>query len=143
MITVDQLEVLIRSIPPYFLFGGLSLYIYAWIEKKPARGIYGEILFLLIGLTSFIVLMSGMIPSPQTEGLVAEHVEKVIKMLVLLGFNGLLSGMSMLIRLIRKAPWNPLVIIIFVLAIYIFFATTKLSKIKFELNSPEPVELAK
>jgi uncharacterized membrane protein len=140
MITVDQLEVLLRSIPPYFLFGGLSLYIYAWIEKKPERGIYAEILFLLIGLAAIVVLMSGMIPSPQTEGLVADHVERVTKMLILLGITGVLAAVSMVIRLIRKVPWSPLVLIIFALGIYIFFATTKLSKIKFELNRPAPVE---
>lgn len=140
MITVDQLEILLRSVPPYFLFGGLGLYIYAWIEKKPARGIWGEILFLLIGLAAVLVLMSGMIPSPQTEGLVADHVERVIKMLTLLGITGLLSAISMMVRFIRKTPWSPLVLVIFALAIYIFFATTKLSKIKFELNTPQAAE---
>lgn len=140
MMTVDQLEVLLRSVPPYFLFGGLGLYIYAWIEKKPARGIYGEIHFLLIGLAAIGVLLSGMIPSPQTEGLVADHVERVTKMLILLGITGILAAVSMGIRLIRKAPWSALVIIIFALGLYIFFATTKLSKIKFELNTPENIE---
>lgn len=143
MITVDQLEVLLRSIPQYFLFGGLGLYIYAWIEKKPERGIYGEILLVIIGFLSIIVMLSGMIPSPNTPGIVTEHVERVIKMLTLLATTGILSAISITVRLIRKKHWNPLVLAIFALAIYIFFTSTKLSKLKFELNDPVTIETVK
>ena len=143
MITVDQLEVLLRSIPPYFLFGGLGLYLYAWIEKKPERGIYGEILLVVIGILSIIVLLSDMIPSPLAEGIVTEHVERVIKMLTLLSITGILSAISITVRLVRKKHWNPLVMVIFALAIYLFFTSTKLSKLKFELNDPVTIETVK
>ncbi|MFA9393055.1 MAG: hypothetical protein ACERKD_24825 [Prolixibacteraceae bacterium] len=139
MITIDQLEVLLRSIPQYFLFGGLGLYIYAWIEKKPQRGIWGEVLFVLIGLCALIILISGMIPSPNAEGLVQDHVERVIKMLSFLTLIGLLSSISIIIRLLRKKHWVPLVLAIFALALYLFFNTTGLAKVKFELNNP-PIE---
>ena len=143
MITVDQLEILLRSIPPYFLFGGLGLYLYAWIEKKPQRGIYGEILFVIIGFAALMVFSSGMIPSPLAEGIVTEHVEMVIKMIVLLMITGLLALVSILIRILHKKHWNPLVLVIFALAIFIFFSSTKLSKVKFELNYPVEIETTK
>lgn len=143
MISVDQLEVLLRSLPQYFLFGGLSLILYAWIEKKPKRGIFGEILFVIIGLAAVIVMLSGMIPSPMAEGIVAEHIERVIKMLVLLSLVGALSVASILVRIIRKKHWNPLVLITFTIAFILFFSTTKLAKVKFELNTKEQIEQTK
>jgi hypothetical protein len=50
MITVDQLEVLLAqrsSIPA--LCGGLSFYIFAWVDKKPKRGLWGELFFIALG----------------------------------------------------------------------------------------------
>lgn len=141
MVTVDQLEILLRSIPQYFLFGGLALYIISWIDKKPQRGIWGEALFVLIGIAAFVVMLSGMIPSPKTQGIDAEHIELVIKMLFLLTFLGLLSIASILIRLIRKKHWTPILILIFMLSIWLFFSSTRISKIKFELN-PNTTELS-
>lgn len=137
MISINQLEVLLRSIPQYFLFGGLSLILYAWIEKKPQRGIWGELVLATIGIFAVIVLLSGMIPSPMAAGLVAEHVEMVIKMLVLLSILGILSIVSIAIRLIRKKHWNPLVLIVFCVALFLFFSSTKLAKIPFHLNPTE------
>ncbi|MDA3928716.1 MAG: hypothetical protein PF541_07120 [Prolixibacteraceae bacterium] len=141
MISVDQLEVLLRSIPQYFLFGGLGLYLYAWIEKKPERGIFAEILFVIIGIAAILVLLSGMIPSPLTEGLVKAHVEMVIRMLGLLCVTGVLAGVSITIRILRKKHWNPLILVIFIIGILIFFSSTKLSKVKFELNVPPTTEV--
>ena len=143
MITVDQLEVLLRSVPQYFLFGGLVLYLYSWIEKKTKIALWGEVLFSLIGIAALITLFSGTIPSPKTEGLVEHNVELVIKMLFMLVINGLLSGISLVIRFVRKKPWNPLVLAIFGLSLFLFFSSTKLAKIPFQLNAPPVSEQAK
>lgn len=136
MITVDQLEVLLRTIPQYFLFGATSLYIFAWIDQKQKLSIIAEVLLIVAALVSLIVMLSGMIPSPLTEGLVQEHVEMVIRMLTLLIINGALASISLIYRLIKKKGIKLLAFIIFILAIYIFFSSTRLSKIKFELNNP-------
>lgn len=141
MITVDQLEVLLRSVPVYFLFGGLSLYLFAWIEKKPKLGIWGELLFVVVGILALITLLSGMIPSPKTPGLVEEHVQMVIKMLTLLVLTGGLAVASILIRLIRKKHWIPIILAVFALSLFLFFTTTRLGKIKFQLNVPVQSEL--
>lgn len=140
MISVDQLEVLLRTIPQYFLFGSLSLYLFGWIDRKPLLGTIADALVLTIGILAVIVLTSGFIPSPLTDGLIQEHVEMVITMLTLLAINGAMTAGSLVVRYFRKKAWNPLVFAIFVLAIYIFFASTKLSKIKFELNVPTQTE---
>lgn len=140
MISVDQLEILLRSIPQYFLFGALSLYLFSWIDKKPKLSIVAEAMLAIVGLLSIVVFLSGMIPSPLKEGLVQEHVEMVIKMLTLLTVTGLLAMVSIAIRLIRKTALNPLVFITFALAIFLFFTSTRLSKIKFELNVPASSE---
>jgi len=140
MINVDQLEVLLRTIPQYFLFGSLSLYLFGWIDRKPLLGTIADALVLTIGILATIVLTSRFIPSPLTDGLIQEHVEMVITMLTLLAINGALAAGSLVLRYFRKKAWNPLVFAIFVLAVYIFFASTKLSKIKFELNVPTQTE---
>lgn len=143
MITVDQLEVLLRSVPAYFLFGGLALYLFAWIEKKPKIGLWGEVLFFLIGVTALVTMLSGMIPSPKTEGLVQEHIEMVIKMLTMLVINGILAAVSVIIRLVRKKPWNVLVLIVFGLSMFLFFSSTRLAKVPFQLNVPPVTEQTK
>ncbi len=142
MITVDELEVLLRTIPQYFLFGATSLYIFAWIDQKQNLSIIAEILLIVIGLISFIVMLSGMIPSPMTEGLVQEHVELVIRMLTLLMINGFLAAGSLVYRLIKKKGLKLLAVVIFILSVYIFFSSTRISKIKFELNVPQTEELS-
>ena len=136
MVSVDQLEILLRSVPQYFLFGALALFIFGWIEKKSKYSVIAEILLAVIGIAALIVLLSKMIPSPLTEGLVQEHIEMVIKMLVLLAVTGALALISLSIRIIRKAAWMPLVFITFALALFLFFSSTKLSKIRFQLNTP-------
>ena len=140
MITVDQLEVLLRSVPQYFLFGGLALYIFGWIDKKQLYLSIAEILFIVLGLVSFIVLSGNMIPSPLEQGIVKEHIEMVIKILAFLSINGLLALSSLSIRLLRKKTWKPLPFIIFALSMYIFFISTSMSKVKFELNHPDTVK---
>jgi hypothetical protein len=136
MITTDQLEVLLRTVPQYLMFGGLSLYLLGWIYRKALYLTIAEIIFSLIGLLSIIVISSGMIPSPLAEGIVKEHVEMVIKILTYLSLNGLLALASIVIRLLRRKTWRPLPFIIFAFSMYIFFISTSMSKIKFELNHP-------
>lgn len=136
MVSVDQLEVLLRTIPQYFLFAALALFIFGWMDKKSKLGMIAEVILVIIGFASLIVLLSGYIPSPTTEGLDEEHLRKVIKMLSLFVFNGLLSVASLIIRIVKKNQWNPLVITIVAIAVVIFFQSTNLSKIKFELNKP-------
>ena len=143
MITVDQLEYLLRVIPPYFLFGGLALYLFSWIEKKPKIALWGEVLFLIIGIAALIIMLSGMIPSPKTEGLVQKNVEMVIKMLALIFITGLLSAVSLTMRLIRKKTWAPLLLTIFIIALFVFFSSTKLAKVPFQLNVPPTTEQTK
>jgi hypothetical protein len=139
MITTDQLEILLRTIPQYFLFAALSLYLFSWMNRKPKLGLIGDILLIIIGILSFILLTSGMIPSPKEPGLVEEHVQRVIKMLLLFAINGGLAAISITWRLVKKNPLKPLVLAIFVLSTVIFFQSTGLSKIKFELNKA-PIE---
>ena len=140
MITVDQLEVLLRTVPSYFLFGALSLYLFSWIDKKPKYSMIAEITLTIIGITAFIVLLSGMIPSPLTDGLNTEHVKMVIKLLTLLSFVGLLSIINLIIRATLKKGWKPLIFVTFALALFLFFSATRISKIKFELNIPATTE---
>lgn len=140
MITIDQLEILLRTVPQYFLFGGLSMYIFGWIDRKAIYLNIAEIVLLIPGVLALIILLSGMIPAPNAPGLVQEHVEMVIKILTFLSVNSLLAATSLLARLIFKKNWKVLPFIVFAFSIYIFFVSTKMSKVKFELNHPTPVE---
>ncbi|MGF7139476.1 hypothetical protein [Roseimarinus sediminis] len=139
MISIDQLEILLRSVPQYLLFGALSLYIFGWIEKKSRYIAIAEGILGLSGISALIVLMSGMIPSPLSEGIESKHIEMVIKMLTILSLSGFLALVSLLVRLIKKASPKPLVLIAFLLALFVFFSSTRLSRIKFELNVPAVV----
>ncbi len=137
MITVDQLEVLLRTIPQYFLFGGVALYIFAWMNKKEKLGLWGELVFLLLGLTALTIFLSGTIPSPELPGIVTEHIKKVILILTLFMVLGLLSLISIIIRLVRKKVSRVMFFIIFIFSIIVFFQSTSISKIPFQLNQPE------
>jgi hypothetical protein len=139
MISIDLLEVLLRSIPQYLLFGALGLYLFAWIDKKPLLGKVAEIVLIVIAILAFSFLLSGAIPSPKTEGLVEEDIKRVIKMLIMLAVTGSLGGISLLVRIIRKKPFTPLVILVFITGLVVFFQSTKLSRVKFELNKTEVV----
>jgi hypothetical protein len=141
MITVDQLEVLLRSVPQYLLFAGLSFYIFAWVDKKPKRGLWGELFFIALALASVVVLVSGMIPAPTTEGMVEEHIKMVIKILTLFSAIGLLAAISVILRLWFKKHSRILILVIFGLSIYTFFQSTSMSRIPFELNRPPVTEM--
>ncbi|HPR33732.1 MAG TPA: hypothetical protein PLK12_16645 [Prolixibacteraceae bacterium] len=137
MISIDLLEVLLRSIPQYLLFGALALYLFAWIDRKPLLGKIAEIVLIVTGALAALVLVSGSIPPADTPGLEKENVERVIKMLLMLGGTGLLAAVSIVIRYANKKAFNLLVIAIFVATLVQFFQLTRLSKVKFELNVPE------
>ncbi|MCF8358155.1 MAG: hypothetical protein K9H26_05305 [Prolixibacteraceae bacterium] len=139
MISIDLLEVLLRSAPQYLLFGALGLYLFAWIDKKPLLGKVAEIVLIVIAILALTVLLSGAIPSPQTKGLVEQDIKDVIKMLIMLAATGSLGGISLLVRIIRKKPFIPLVVLVFVLGLIVFFQSTKLSRVKFELSKTEVV----
>ncbi len=139
MISVNQLEILLRSVPQYFLFGALAFYVFGWMNKKVLYGMIAEIILSVIGLVMMIVLLSGVIPAPDTEGINSEHIKMVIKMLLLFCGLGLLSTISLLIRFVNKKPFAPLLVVTFVFAVVLFFESTRISRIKFELNKPETV----
>jgi len=136
MISVDVMEVLLRSIPQYFLFGAVAFLIFSWINKKPLYGLIGEVILAVVGLIMLIVFISGYIPSPKTQGMNEEHLKLVFNMMLFFLTLGFLSIISLLIRLFRKKQFIPLVVAIFVLSIVLFFQSTKLSRVKFELNRP-------
>lgn len=135
MVTTDQLEILLRSIPQYFLFAALSLFIFGWIEKKNLYGAIAEALVAVLGLGAIVVFLGDMIPSPRAEGLNQEHVEMVIKLIFMLSLNGILATASLIVRAFKKTPFKVLVFTSFALALFIFFYSTRLSKVKFELNT--------
>lgn len=142
MVTVDQLEVLLRTIPMYFLFAALSFYLFGWMNKKPKLSLTADCLVVFYAIVAIIVLLSGMIPPPETVGINKEHLHLVNRMILLFVLNGAFGLISLAFRIFMKKPFKPLVFAIFVVAIIIFFQSTTLSKIKFELNKPVPTEEA-
>jgi hypothetical protein len=136
MISVDTMEVLLRSVPQYFLFGAIAFFVFNWINKKPLYGLIAEAIMVTISVLLLIVMLEGYIPSPKTEGLNKEHLEMVIKIMMFFLAIGFLSVISLLIRLFRKKQFVPLVIAIFVLTVVLFFQATSMSKVKFQLNRP-------
>jgi hypothetical protein len=136
MISVDSMEVILRTVPGYFLFAALAFFIFSWINKKPVLSLVGEIILIVAGILSLVVILCSYIPSPNTEGMNAEHLKSVINMMLLFCAIGLLSIISLLIRYFRKKQFSPLLVVIFILSIILFFNATRLSKIKFELNRP-------
>jgi hypothetical protein len=136
MISVDTMEVLLRTVPQYFLFAALGFYIFSWINKKPLYSLIGEIILAVVGIMALVVMLCGYIPSPYTEGMNAEHLKLVINMLLFFCVIGFISIISLLIRYFRKKQFTPLLVVIFILSIILFFNSTRLSRIKFELNRP-------
>ena len=136
MISIDLLEVLLRSVPQYFLFAALGFFIFSYINKKPLYSMIAEIILIVIGLLSFYIWIGGYVPSPETEGMNAIHLKSVLKMLMFFSTIGLLSVVSLVIRIILKKGFKPLIIAIFVLSMILFFESTRLSRVKFELNKP-------
>ncbi len=136
MISVDTLEVLIRSVPQYFVFGALGLYILGWVNRKDLYGLIAEIFLIVVGAMSVLVILSGMIPLPETPGIDPVHIGLVTKVLLLFSITALLAVVSLIVRFFNKKPFKPLVVSIFVLALIVFFQSTSLSRIKFELNKP-------
>jgi len=136
MISVDLMEVLLRTVPGYFLFAALGFFIFSWINKKPIYSLIGEIILVVIGIIALVIMLFGYVPSPNTEGMNAEHLKMVINMLLLFCVIGLTSAISLLIRYFRKKQFVPLIIVTFIVSLFLFFQSTRLSKIKFELNRP-------
>jgi hypothetical protein len=141
MISVDTMEVILRTVPGYFLFAALGFFIFSWINKKPILSMVGEIILIVVGILALVVMLCGYVPSPKTEGMNGEHLKLVINMLLFFTLIGLLSAISLLIRFIRKKQFAPLLVVIFILSIILFFNATRLSKIKFELNRPTTIIL--
>ena len=141
MISVDTMEVLLRSVPQYFLFAGLGFLIFSWVNKKPLYSLIAEIILIVVGIMALVVLLCGYVPSPYTKGMNAEHLKLVINMLLFFCFIGFLSIISLVIRYFRKKEFAPLLVVIFILSLVLFFQSTKLSKIKFELNRPTTIVL--
>jgi uncharacterized membrane protein YozB (DUF420 family) len=141
MISVDTMEVLLRTLPAYFLFAGIGFLIFSWMNKKPLYGMIAEIILIVTGILALLVMLLGYVPSPDTEGMNAEHLKKVINMLLSFCGIGFLSAISLLIRYIRKKQFAPLLVAIFILSIILFFNSTPLSRVKFELNRPTTIIL--
>jgi hypothetical protein len=136
MISVDTMEIILRTVPGYFLFAALSFFIFSWVNKKPIYSLIGEIILIVVGIFALVIILCGYIPSPYTEGMNSDHLKMVINMMLLFCAIGFLSIISLLIRYLRKKQFAPLLVVIFILSIILFFNATKLSKIKFELNRP-------
>lgn len=133
---IDQLEVLLRTVPQYILFAGIGCYIFAWINKNIKLSNWGDALFVLLGIIALGVLVGGFLPSPIAEGVNEEHIKMVITMHVLLLALALLSVVSLLLKLIWKKKSKVFAVIIFLFSLVVFTQATKLSKVKFELNVP-------
>lgn len=137
MISIDQLEVLLRTVPQYLLFGGVSLYIFAWVNKNPKMALIADIVVVVIGLLAIAVMTSGFIPSPQATGMVEADIRALILMLTLLSAIGAMGVVNVLLKTFLKKKTQILSVVIFVFAIIVFFQSTRLSRIKFELNPPQ------
>lgn len=137
MISIDQLEVLLRTVPQYLLFGGVSLYIFAWVNKNPKMALIADIVVVVIGLLAIAVMTSGFIPSPQATGMVEADIKALILMLTLLSAIGAMGVVNILLKTFLKKKTQILSVVIFFFAIIVFFQSTRLSRIKFELNPPQ------
>ncbi|MBN1767686.1 MAG: hypothetical protein JW842_04175 [Prolixibacteraceae bacterium] len=136
MISIDQLEVLLRTAPQYLLFGGVSLYIFAWVNKNIKMALWADAIMVLTGLLAIAVIISGVIPSPDAPGMVEAHIKAIIRILTLLCIIGVLGIGNLLVKLIWKKKTQILSAVIFGLALIVFFQSTRISRIKFELNPP-------
>lgn len=96
-----------------------------------------EIVMVIIAFLMLLIMLGGYIPSPKTEGVNPVHIKMVIRILTLFWVIGGLSVISLIIRLVRKKEFIPLVVAIFILSTVLFFQSTRMSKVKFELH---PVE---
>ncbi len=143
MVSIDQLEVLLRTVPQYLLFGGVSLYIFAWVNKNPKLALSADIVMVVIGLLAFSIMISGLIPSAGTPGIVESHIKAIILMLTLLSTIGALGVVNVILKTLLKKKTQILSIVIFGFALIVFFQSTRLSRVKFELNPPDTEVISK
>lgn len=134
MISTDLLEVLLRSVPQYFLFAILGLYIFSWVEKKPLFGLFAEIAAVTLGILTLIVLKSKMIPAPETIGIDSNQIKNLISLLLMLLLNGALALIALVIRINKKKISKYFSIAVFVFSIFIFFKSTNNANVNFKLT---------
>ena len=134
MISTDLLEVLLRSVPQYFLFAILGLYIFGWVDKKPIFGLIAEVAAVVLGILAVITLKSKLIPSPETEGIDTEQIKSLIKLLIMMFLNGGIAFIAFALRLNKKKIAKYFSIAVVVFSLYIFFQSTNNAKVNFDLT---------
>ncbi len=134
MISTELLEVLLRSVPQYFLFAILGLYIFSWVEKKKLFAQLAEIAAVILGGLAFMVLKSKMIPAPETEGIDYEQIKTLISLVIMIMLNGGLALIALFVRYSKSKISIFFSIAIFVFSIFIFFKTTNNANVNFELT---------
>ena len=134
MISTELMEVLLRSVPQYFLFAILGLYIFGWVDKKPIFGLIAEVAAIMLGLLAIITLKSNIIPSPETEGIDAVQIKKLIQLLMLMFLNAGIAFIAFVFRINKKKASRYFSIGVVILSLYIFFQMTNSSKVQFKLT---------
>ncbi|MBL7972450.1 MAG: hypothetical protein JNL03_13115 [Prolixibacteraceae bacterium] len=111
----------LTSISQWFLFAGIALILYGWIEKKEALILSGQFSFVALGLLAAWVLLNYTAGTAQVAG---NHIPKEIKTLAY--FKGLilfagLSLVTLVLKLIRFRFYKISLFVLILFALMMFF----------------------
>jgi len=105
----------------YSLFLGIALILFGWIEKKEKLIIYGQAVFILLGVLSLWVLLTNSgVAVPENTNSVPKEVRIMSYFRMVAGFS-VISLISLLLNLFKSRFHKASLFVIVLLALALFF----------------------
>lgn len=105
----------------YSLFLGIALILFGWIEKKEKLIIYGQVVFILLGVLSIWMLLTNSgITLPENSTSIPKEVRIMSYFRMVAGFS-VISLISLLLNLFKSRFHKASLFLIVLLALALFF----------------------
>lgn len=111
----------LTSISQWGLFLGIGFILFGWIEKRKQFILAGQLVFLLLGLLTAWILLTGQIPVPASiEGMISKEVRVLAYFKALAWFSGL-NVVSLLLKFFKLNFHKLSLYLLLFFALMIFF----------------------
>lgn len=110
----------LTSISQWGLFLGIGFILFGWIEKREQLTIAGQLTFLLLGLLTAWVLLTGQIPVPAMEEMISKEVRVLAYFKALAWFSGW-NVVSLLLKIFKLRFHKLSLYILVFFALMLFF----------------------
>ena len=118
----------LTSLSQWGLFLGIGFILFGWIEKRQQLTLAGQLTFLLLGLLTAWVLLTGQIPEPAAMG---ETISKEVRVLAYFKALAWFSGwnvVSLLLKLFKLRFHNISLYLLVFFALMLFFMIFNIQK---------------